>query len=96
VRPYQLCCKEELILRDCLTIDRTILANERTFLAYIRTALALFVAGMSFKFIDSLPMTIGGCVMVPVGVVVLVIGVIPGIADSLGSKSATIREILWT
>lgn len=45
--PYQ-SIKGQLILRDHLAADRTILANERTFLAYIRTALTLFVAGLSF------------------------------------------------
>ena len=45
--PYQN-IKGQLILRDHLAADRTILANERTFLAYIRTALTLFVAGLSF------------------------------------------------
>ena len=45
--PYQ-DIKGQLILRDYLAADRTILANERTFLAYIRTALTLFVAGLSF------------------------------------------------
>ena len=45
--PYQ-DIKGQLILRDHLAADRTILANERTFLAYIRTALTLFVAGLSF------------------------------------------------
>ncbi len=38
----------QLILRDRLAADRTILSNERTFLAYIRTALTLFIAGLSF------------------------------------------------
>ena len=37
--------KEELILRDHLAIDRTILSNESTFLAYIRTSLAVTAAG---------------------------------------------------
>lgn len=39
---------EDLILRDWLAIDRTVLANERTLLAYVRTALTLFLVGMSF------------------------------------------------
>ena len=39
---------DQLILRDRLAADRTILSNERTFLAYIRTALTLFIAGLSF------------------------------------------------
>ena len=42
--PYQI-IDGQLILRDHLAADRTVLANERTFLAYIRTTLTLFVAG---------------------------------------------------
>jgi len=38
---------EELILRDCLALDRTILANERTFLAYLRTAIMTFATGIT-------------------------------------------------
>ena len=44
--------EDQLILRDHLAADRTILANERTFLAYIRTALTLFVVGLSFVHLD--------------------------------------------
>ncbi len=50
-KPYEN-IKGQLILRDHLAADRTILANERTFLAYIRTALTLFVAGLSFVHFD--------------------------------------------
>ncbi len=42
---YENFTKQELILRDHLAIDRTILANESTFLAYIRTSLAVTAAG---------------------------------------------------
>lgn len=45
--PYERFGQTELILRDELAIDRTILANERTFLAYLRSAVALFIAGVS-------------------------------------------------
>lgn len=38
----------DLILRDHLAIDRTVLANERTLLAYGRTALTLLIVGFSF------------------------------------------------
>ena len=38
---------EELILRDQLAIDRTLLANERTFLSYLRSGVALLIAGVS-------------------------------------------------
>lgn len=66
-KPYQ-SIKGQLILRDHLAADRTILANERTFLAYIRTALTLFVAGLSFVHfhIMNLPIAdglIGGTLM---------------------------------
>lgn len=36
---------KELILRDYLAIERTILTNEATFLAYIRTSLTIVVVG---------------------------------------------------
>ncbi len=39
--------REELILRDELAIDRTLLANERTLLAYLRSAVSLGIAGIS-------------------------------------------------
>jgi putative membrane protein len=45
--PYSRFSEEELILRDHLAVDRTVLANERTLLAYVRTALALGVVGAS-------------------------------------------------
>jgi putative membrane protein len=43
--PYQQVDREELIVRDLLAADRTVLANERTLLSYIRTAVALAAAG---------------------------------------------------
>lgn len=39
--------RSELILRDELALDRTLLANERTLLAYLRSGVALFIAGVS-------------------------------------------------
>ncbi len=36
-----------LILRDHLAIDRTLLANERTLLAYLRSGMALVMAGFT-------------------------------------------------
>jgi len=45
---YGRVAEEELILRDRLAAERTVLANERTLLAYVRTALGTFVAGVSF------------------------------------------------
>jgi putative membrane protein len=66
----------ELILRDHLAIDRTILANERTFLAYTRTALTLLVVGASLiKFSDSLTLEIIGWVSVPFAIGTFIFGV---------------------
>jgi putative membrane protein len=45
--PYSKFVSDELILRDELAIDRTLLANERTLLAYLRSGVALFIAGVS-------------------------------------------------
>lgn len=53
--PYSQYQEDQLILRDHLAVDRTVLANERTFLAYLRTSLTFLLVGLSFlKFFDSL------------------------------------------
>ena len=46
-KPYGRFWKEDLILRDELAIDRTLLANERTMMAYVRLAITLVIAGVS-------------------------------------------------
>lgn len=67
--------KGQLILRDRLAENRTVLANERTLLAYVRTSLALFAAGVSFiKFFDSAVMVIIGWMLLPVGAYTLLKG----------------------
>jgi putative membrane protein len=67
---------EELILRDHLAVDRTILANERTFLAYIRTALYLIAAGVSFiKFFEDVAVIAVGWLFVPAGLIMFMIGI---------------------
>lgn len=38
---------KDLILRERLALQRTILANQSTFLAFLRTSLYFFVAGIS-------------------------------------------------
>ena len=45
--PYSQFDTTELILRDHLAIDRTLLANERTLMSYLRSGVALFIAGIS-------------------------------------------------
>jgi putative membrane protein len=69
--------EKDLILRDYLAADRTLLANENTLLAYSRTALTFFVAGVSFiRFFDSPLLSILGWAFVPLGVVILLIGAV--------------------
>lgn len=73
--PYNGFDKRDIILRDWLAIDRTILANERTYLSYIRTALTLFIGGISFiKFFDITLVKITGWIFMPVGVIVFIVG----------------------
>lgn len=43
--PYSKIYPNDMILRDHLAYDRTVLANERTLLSYVRTAIALLAAG---------------------------------------------------
>ena len=40
---------KDLILRERLALQRTILANQTTVLAFIRTAMYFFVAGLSTR-----------------------------------------------
>lgn len=42
---------DEMILRDHLAHERTVLANERTFLAYVGTAIALLAGGGTFPIV---------------------------------------------
>lgn len=67
----------EMILRDQLAADRTILSNQRTFLAYLRTALTLFVAGLTFiRFFDRIWIEVIGWIFMPVGVMTFFVGLI--------------------
>ncbi len=45
--PYSKYQSSQLILRDELAIDRTLLANERTLMAYLRSGVALLIAGVT-------------------------------------------------
>lgn len=73
--PYRRFDPADLILRDELALDRTILANERTWLAYVRTAIALILAGVSFiHFSEALWFTLLGVASVPIGFAVLAVG----------------------
>jgi len=74
--PYE-SLRADLILREHLAINRTVLANERTLLAYVRTALALLIAGVSaVHFLDVLVLQILGWAFIPLAVVTFLIGAI--------------------
>jgi putative membrane protein len=73
--PYAVFKREEMILRDWLALDRTILANKRTFLAYARTSIALVVLGMAFiRFANHHLLEIAGFVLIALGVVIFFVG----------------------
>ena len=76
-RPYSKFKQEEMILRDWLAVDRTILANERTFLAYIRTSLTLLVVGVSLiKFVTGITAIISGLVFNGLGILIFLFGTV--------------------
>lgn len=69
--------KEELILRDRLAMDRTILANERTLLSYLRTALAIVVVGFTLMHFFTDPAALsGGILLIFAGVAILIVGIV--------------------
>ena len=67
----------ELILRDQLAIDRTLLANERTLLSYLRSGVALFIAGISIiHFSHEGWFTAMGFICLPFGIATVLFGVL--------------------
>ena len=69
--------KREVFVRDHLAGFRTDLANRRTFLSYIRTALAFFAGGLALiKFSGHPLITVMGWLFLPVGIIILIQGVI--------------------
>ncbi|MFH0921823.1 MAG: DUF202 domain-containing protein [Fibrobacterota bacterium] len=85
-KAYSRFSNTELILRDELAIDRTLLANERTLMAYLRSSVSLLIAGVSIIHFStgSLTYWMIGVACVPVG---LVSGLI-GVARYLGMNKA--------
>ena len=65
-----------LTLKDYLAAHRTLLANDRTQLSYVRTSLTLFISGVTFiKFFESKTLSVIGWIFIPVGIIVLIIGI---------------------
>jgi len=75
--PYSEVCEEEMILRDHLAAERTVLANERTALAYLRTMLTFLIGGVTFiQFFDSFVVEVLGWIFLPIAVIVGLFGVV--------------------
>ena len=73
--PYEQFASAELILRDHLALDRTILANERTVLAYGRTGLSVVIAGAGLIKLFEGPAThISGYLLIAFGVAITAFG----------------------
>lgn len=69
--------RDEMILRDYLALDRTILANERTLLAYLRTFIGTFSAGIAMvNFLDTALTNLIGYIFIAVSPLFLVLGAI--------------------
>jgi inner membrane protein YidH len=74
--PYERFQSSDLILRDELAVDRTVLANERTLLSYIRTGLAFGVTGAgTIKLFGSLISALLGWCMVVCAFFVVALGI---------------------
>ncbi|MEI7482530.1 MAG: DUF202 domain-containing protein [Elusimicrobiota bacterium] len=66
----------DLILRDELAIDRTLLANERTLLAYLRSGVTLLIAGVSIvHFSHDSWFLAAGIVCIPAGIAAITVGI---------------------
>ena len=91
--PYEQFKREEMILRDWLALDRTVLANKRTFLAYGRTAMALFALGIAFvRLIQHQFFEVSGFVLMTIGVVVFIVGTREFLANAARYKLLIEKE----
>jgi putative membrane protein len=73
---YNALTNEELILRDHLAIERTVLANWRTLLAFIRTGLGLLATGVGLmELLDAKFFTYLGWIMVGVSPAAVAVGI---------------------
>lgn len=73
--PYERFNCDDLILRDELAIDRTLLANERTLLAYLRSGVALLIAGVSIvHFSQEGWFWAVGIACIPAGIITSIVG----------------------
>lgn len=67
---------KDLILREKLALERTILANQSTFLSFLRTSMYFLVAGISINNLTTIKYgTVIEIVFVNVSVLLLCIGI---------------------
>jgi putative membrane protein len=79
---------KDLILREKLALQRTILANQSTFLSFIRTSMYFLVAGISVNNLTTIPNK-EAVELILIGVAVVVFGT--GLINFL-SNSKKIKE----
>ena len=85
--------RDEMILRDYLALDRTILANERTLLAYLRTFIGTFSAGIAMiKLFDTLLIILTGYIFVAMSPFFVIFGVIRYVRFSVKLKTLEIND----
>lgn len=67
--------KQDMVLRDYLAVDRTVMANEVSFLSYIRTGLTFIIAAVTFlKFFNGTPVHLLGWVFIASAILLVVHG----------------------
>ena len=77
INPYKRFENNQLILRDELAIDRTILANERTMISYLRGAITLVISGITvLHFVQAGILLYVGILIIPMGVLVGIFGTV--------------------
>lgn len=76
IKTYQKFC-DEMILRDQLALDRTILANKRTLLSYVRTSIGLLAGGIGMiKLVSDGVVNVLGIIFIVIAFPVLIIGLV--------------------
>jgi putative membrane protein len=80
---------KDLILREKLALQRTILANQSTFLSFIRTSMYFLVAGISINNLTAIPnKEVVELLLIGVAVVVFGIGIINFLSNSRKIKES--------
>jgi len=68
---------DNMIIRDYLALDRTILANRRTLLSYVRTFIGLFGGGIGLvELLDNTVIMFVGYISMATSIPILIIGII--------------------